>query len=168
MKNIFRTILFLLVVSPISLFGQIKFGHINSNELLSKMPKVIEAKKKIEELGKSYEDQLKELRSEYDKKLAAYQAGQATWPEATRKSKETDLLQLQERMQSFNQTANEDIQKKQEEYLSPIVNKVKEAIKAIAKEGKYAYIFDSGVGSVLYAQESDDITPLVKKKLGLE
>ncbi len=168
MKHIIKTILILLIIAPVSVFAQMKFGHINSNDLLSKMPKVIAAKKTIEDLGKSYEEQLKELRAEYDKKLAAYQAGQSTWPEATKKSKETDLMQLQERMQSFNQTANEDIQKKQEELLSPIVNQVKEVIKVIAKEGKYAYIFDTGTGSVLYAQEGDDITPLVKKKLGLE
>ena len=168
MKHIIRIAVILLITAPISVFGQQKFGHVNSNELLGKMPKVIEAKKQLEVLGKTYEDQLKEIKAEYDKKLAAYQAGAATMSPAIKETKEKELMGLQERMQSFNQTANEDIQKKQEELLSPIVNQVKEVIKTIAKEGKYAYIFDTGTGTVLYAQESDDITPLVKKKLGLE
>jgi outer membrane protein len=166
--NHIKTIVLFFLIAPLSLFSQAKFGHLNTNDLLSKMPKVIEAKKQLETYGKQYEDQLKDLKAEYEKKLAAYQSSQSTLPEATKKSKETELLQLQERMQTFNQQANEDIQKKQEELLSPIVNQVKEAIKTIAKDGHYAYIFDTGLGTVLYAQEGDDITSLVKKKLNIQ
>ena len=38
----------------------------------------------------------------------------------------------------------------------------------MGKENGYTYIFDAGVGAVLYSQDSDDIMPLVKKKLGLK
>ena len=50
---------------------------------------------------------------------------------------------------------------------SPIVQKAQEAIKSVAKTNGYTYIFDSGVGSILYAEESDDILPLVKAYLKL-
>lgn len=168
MNRIIKTVVILLLMAPFTLSAQMKFGHINSNELLSKMPKVIEAKKKLEDYGKQFEEQLKELKAELEKKYAAYQTDKDKWPDATKKSKETELQQLQERLQTFNQQAQEDIQKKQEELLGPIVTTVKEAIKSIAKEQHYSYIFDTGLGAVLYAQESDDITALVKKKLNIQ
>ena len=52
--------------------------------------------------------------------------------------------------------------------LKPIVDRAKKAIEEVGKENGYTYIFDAGVGAVLYSQDSDDIMPLVKKKLGLK
>jgi outer membrane protein len=51
---------------------------------------------------------------------------------------------------------------------SPIIKKAEDAINAIAKEKGYSYIFDTSVGAVLFAQESDDVMSLVKAKLSLK
>jgi len=59
------------------------------------------------------------------------------------------------------------LQKKEQSLLQPIIDKAKNAINEVAKEGSFTYILDSSVGVVLYSVESDDILPLVKKKLGL-
>ncbi|MBL0342412.1 MAG: OmpH family outer membrane protein [Bacteroidetes bacterium] len=58
--------------------------------------------------------------------------------------------------------------RKKEEIYSPIIKKAEDAIKGIAKEKLYSYIFDTSVGVVLFAQDSDDIMPLVKARLGLK
>ena len=47
------------------------------------------------------------------------------------------------------------------------IDKAKKAIEDVAKENNYNYVFDSGVGVLLYQRDSDDIMPMVKKKLGL-
>jgi outer membrane protein len=60
------------------------------------------------------------------------------------------------------------MQKKKEELYSPIIKKAEDAINQIAKEKSYSYIFDTSVGAVLFAQDSDDILPIVKTKLGLK
>jgi outer membrane protein len=60
------------------------------------------------------------------------------------------------------------MQKKKEELYSPIIKKAEDAINAIAKEKGYSYIFDTSVGAVLFAQESDDVMALVKAKLSLK
>ncbi|MBC7774905.1 MAG: OmpH family outer membrane protein, partial [Phycisphaerae bacterium] len=39
--------------------------------------------------------------------------------------------------------------------------------KAVAKENGYAMVFDTSTGAMLFASDSDDLTELVKKKLGL-
>ena len=65
--------------------------------------------------------------------------------------------------------AQEDIAKKQEELFIPIQQKLMDAIKAVGEEGKYTYIFDLTYPVVLYqGTGSEDITPLVKAKLGIQ
>jgi outer membrane protein len=51
--------------------------------------------------------------------------------------------------------------------LSPIQEKVNKAIKDVATENGFLYIFDMGVGMVLYADPAADATKMVKAKLGL-
>ena len=59
------------------------------------------------------------------------------------------------------------LQSQEEKLLRPIIDKAKKAIEDVAKENNFTYIFDSGVGVLLYQNDSDDIMPMVKKKLGL-
>ena len=89
-------------------------------------------------------------------------------PDAIRTYKEKELSDLGQRIQDFQQTAQESIQKKKEEIYGPILKKAEDAIKEIAKEKSYSYIFDTSLGTVIYAQDSDNILALVKAKLGLK
>ena len=57
-------------------------------------------------------------------------------------------------------------QEREKALLTPIIDRAKEAIRDVAKENGYTYIFDSAVGVTLY-EGGDDVLPLVKKKLGL-
>ena len=83
-------------------------------------------------------------------------------------SKEKELSDLGQRIQDFQQTAQESIQKKKEEIYGPILKKAEDAIHTIAKDKGYSYIFDTSVGAFLYAVDSDDIMAMVKTKLGLK
>ena len=71
------------------------------------------------------------------------------------------------RIEEFQQTAQKKLQERQTELLKPIVDRAKQAINDVAKENGYSYVFDSGTGALLYQPDSDDLMPLVKKKLGL-
>ena len=88
--------------------------------------------------------------------------------ELIRKSKESDIQKMGERIETFQANAQKLLEDRQEELLKPIVDRAKAAIEEVGKENGYTYIFDAGVGTVLYSQDSDDIMPLVKKKLGLK
>jgi outer membrane protein len=50
--------------------------------------------------------------------------------------------------------------------IAPFEEKVRKAIDEVAKENKYSYIFDTQI--LLYYDGGDDVTPLVKKKLGIK
>ena len=108
------------------------------------------------------------MRNEYQTKVNEYMAKRDQLSELIRKTKESDLQAMGARIEEFQTNAQKLLEQRQEELLKPIVDRAKAAIEEVGKENGYTYIFDAGVGAVLYSQDSDDIMPLVKKILGLK
>jgi outer membrane protein len=96
-----------------------------------------------------------------------YQSQSATMSDLIKQTKEKELQDLQGRIDAFQQKAQTDLQAKQAELVQPFIDKAKVAVKEVAKENKYTYILNSIEDVVLYSETSDDIMPLVKKKLGI-
>lgn len=163
MKNI---VLIAVTLFTTTVFGQ-KLGHINSNELLLAMPERTSVEEQIKQYAQELESQLGTMSKEYEAKIANYEAKQATMTDAIKQDKVKEIQDLQERIGAFQQSAQRDLQQKEETLLKPIIDKAKKAIEDVAKENNFTYIFDSGVGVLLYQKDSDNIMPLVKKKLGL-
>lgn len=171
MKNILKLIpaFTLAMLLSSGVFAQnLKFGHINSTALIQAMPQTKQADSTLKKFAESLDSQLKTMTIEYQTKLQSYQGKADSLPEAIKQTKEKELYDLQTRIQDFQQTAQESIQKKKEEIYGPILKKAEDAIKALAKEKSYSYIFDTSVGAVVFAQESDDVMAMVKTKLGIK
>jgi outer membrane protein len=149
-------------------FGQNKLGYIDSRELLSLMPEVKKADSNLQAYQKSYQDQLEDMGKEYQKKVGYYQAQEKTMTDAMKEVKVKEIQQLEERIQSTQQSAQDKIAKKKEELFSPIIDKADKAIKEVAKANNYDYVFDASAGALLYAKDGDNILPLVKTKLGIK
>lgn len=145
-----------------------KFGHINSTQLLTMMPETKLADSSLQKFGSSLESQLKTMSAEYDSKVNDFKEKQNSMSEPILSAKAKEISDLEGRITDFQQSAQQSIQKKKEELYSPIIKKAENAIHEIGKDKGYTYIFDSGVGVLLYYQDSDDIMNLVKGKLGLK
>lgn len=159
----------MMLITATTIYAQApKFGHVNSTTLLSMMPETKVVDSALQKFGSSLESQLKTMNAEYDSKVQEYKTNQATIAEPIMQAKGKEISDLGDRIQDFQQSAQSSIQKKKEELYSPIIKKAEDAIHAIGKEKGYTYIFDSGVGVLLYFQDSDDIMSLVKTKLGLK
>lgn len=171
MKNTIKIMLTGAVIMAMSFssFAQKapKFGHINSNDLLTIMPERDSAEAELKSFAQELELQLTKMSSEYEKKYTDYQANVAVMNEVVRASKEEEILELQKRIQDFQQKAQQSLQQKEGALMEPLVEKAKKAIKDVAKENGYTYVFDSSVGALIHYPETDDLLPLVKKKLGL-
>jgi outer membrane protein len=170
MKRILFSIAVALVGFSASTLAQSshKFGHINSAELIQSMPQTRTADSTLKKFGEALEGQLKIMTGEYQNKIQAYQAKMDSMPEAIKAIKQQELQDLGNRIEDFRENAQESVQKKKEELYGPILKRAEDSIKEVAKEKGYSYIFDTSSGSFLYAQESDDILPLVKAKLGIK
>lgn len=146
----------------------IKLGHINSSELMQIMPGKDSAQTAFQAEVSLLENELTAMQEELQKKYNDYQERKAQMTELIRNTKEQELTDLNQRIQNYQQNAQQKLQEKEKELLQPIIDRAKEAIAAVAKENGYTYIFDSSAGTLLYQQDSDDIMALVKKKLGLK
>jgi outer membrane protein len=82
--------------------------------------------------------------------------------------KEKEINDLMSRIEEFKYTANEKINTKKDALLAPVLKKADDAIKAVAKEKGYTYIFDALNSGLLVAPEEDNILPLVKAKLNIK
>jgi len=143
-----------------------KLGYIDFQELMQQMPEYKKANTDMEAYGKQLEDELKKMSAELEKKGDDYQKQEPKMADAIKEMKQKELRDMQSRIQSFQQSAQQDVRKKEEELLKPIIEKAKKAISDVAKENNYYYVYDSSPGSpLLYKPESEDMMGLVKKKL---
>ena len=165
MKKI--TFLALLCMLTLSSIAQNKFGYIDSQELLMLMPERKTAETEVQEFAKSLEAQLGSMTAEYQQSVQEYQANETTYTDLVKQDKVAEITSLEQRIQAFQQNAQQSLQAKEQELLDPILAKARKAIEDVATEGGYTYIFDKSIGSILYAKESENVIPLVKKKLGL-
>ena len=149
-------------------FSQAKFAHINSNELLSVMPEIKQADKKLQDYGTQLDAQLRTMTGEYQNKVSEFQNKEALMADAVKKAKIQEIGDLENRISEFQQTAQQSIVTKREELYAPVLDKAQTAIQEIAKEKGYSYVFDTSTGTILFAQDSDNILPLVKTKMGLK
>jgi outer membrane protein len=131
------------------------------------MPERKTAEEEVQTLAKSLESQLQAMTAEYQQSVQEYQANEATYTDLVKQDKVTEITGLEQRIQSFQQNAQQALQSKEQELLEPILQKARKAIEDVASEGDYTYIFDKSVGSILYVKESENIIDKVKKKLKL-
>ena len=83
-------------------------------------------------------------------------------------TKEKELSDLQGRIDAFQQKASQDLQAKQQELVAPFIEKAKKAISEVAKENKFTFVLNAIEDVVIYKDGTDDIMPIVKKKLGIQ
>lgn len=146
-----------------------KFGYLNSSELISLMPEAAKADSAIEKYAQELDALGQQMYAEYQKKAADAQEKKQ---KNLLSSEQEELVvkelgDMEKRITDFQQTAQDKIASKKEKLYGPILTKANEGIKTVAKNNGYTYVFDSGAGSILFAEESDNILPLVKTYLKL-
>jgi len=148
-----------------------KIGHADWNYIFSQMPEYKQIEMELRTYDAQLQNQLRLKNQELEQKYKYYQGLSATTPDAIRKDKESELSYLQENIQKFQQDAQASMQKKQAELITPVFAKVGKAIEEVATENGYAYIMNPqmmGGGDVLlYANEKNNISDLVLRKLGI-
>jgi outer membrane protein len=169
MKKISIVLIFALLTSATFAQTNLKIGHIDTQVLLPLMPDFDSAQLKMEKYQTELKNQADAMQVEFNQKYQDYINKKDTYTQLLRQNKETELQQMNERIQQFNQSANDDLQKQRAEVLNPVLDKAKKAIADVAKENGFTYILDLGAGSVVYhSDNSIDILPLVKTKLGIK
>ncbi|MFN0015982.1 MAG: OmpH family outer membrane protein [Saprospiraceae bacterium] len=163
------TLIALFIATSLSAQTAPKYGHMNLGNLLEQMPDT----KTAEETLKVFADKLaakddsltKAFQAAYTALETEYKGGGLTPVQAQKRQEE--LQKQQEFIQKFEQEAQQAVADKRTDLLKPILTKINDAVKAVAKEVGYSMVFDTSSGVMLFAAETEDVTALVKKKLGI-
>jgi outer membrane protein len=151
---------------PASVFGQVKIGYVNTQDILTSMPELGAMEKQLADLSESYKKELDLMQQEYDKKYQTFLTQQDSLTENIKLQRMRELQDIQGRMENVYQMAQQDVPKKQDELYKPIQQKMMEAIHAVGVEVGFTYILNPG--AILFTgPEAEDVTDKVKAKLGL-
>ena len=170
MKKSLIVLLIAIFAMGSSAFAQktVKLGHINSSKLMEIMPGKDSAQAVLQNEVTELENTLKSMQTELETRYNNYVEKSEGWSDLVKKTEQKTIQDMGARIEEFQTNAQKQLQEREEQLLQPLIDKAKKAIEDVAKENGYTYVFDSGVGALLYQQDSDDIMPLVKKKLGLK
>lgn len=167
LRNLFLIVCLFFTASVVSA-QDLKFGHINMQELIMELPDKQVADQKLQAEAKTLQDRMKMMSEEHEKKFRDYIAERETMPELIRTTTEKEIQEIEQRLQNYQTMAQQSLSKKEQELYQPILEKVQQAVDAVGQEQGFIYIFDLSSQVVLYhSDKSVDCAPFVKTKLGL-
>ena len=158
-----KLVLMLMLLAPMTMMAQ-KFGKVNTQTIMQALPDVAKANGELEALQKQKDNELKAMQDELNRKLDEYQKGQSTMNATAKQQKETELQGLNQKIQQAYKDGQQELQKKSNELMQPIVAKVRAAIDAVGKAGNYTYIFEEGA-AIYTGSNVVDVTKEVQSKI---
>ncbi len=161
----------LITTTVVSAQSNLKFGHVNTQAILSAMPemKTIDEQlqgeySKLEAQLTDMQEALKSIQQEYITKMQAQ-----TLTGAEKQNLETQIQEGNQKVQTFYQQSQQSLQQKEQELKQPVFQKLSEVIQQVGEENGFLYIFEEVGGLAVYKSEkSVDVGPLVKAKLGIQ
>jgi len=143
--------------------AQTKIAHVDVNEIMAKMPAMLDAQKQLEKLSTTYDADYKKMVEEYQAKLKKYEAEAATVTEAVNGERSKEVQDMQKRIVDFRDNAQKELQQKESDIVKPLMEKVRASIQKVGKAKGFQYILD---GSSLLLADGTNLTVDVKKDLG--
>lgn len=168
MKTIKKLLVIALIAAPFMVSAQsaAKFAKVNVQEIFQLMPETAAANLQLQEVSKKYEDENLKMREELDKKYNEYVSQRDSLPENIRARREQEIQEISQRISTFMEVAQRDIEQQQQSMIAPIQAKLMEAVQEISEAADYVYVMDINA-LVFSGSQAEDITPIVKEKLGI-
>jgi outer membrane protein len=148
--------------------AQSKVAHINSQQLVEAMPDAKVAQTKIQQFADTLDKDFSQMKEELQAQAKDLETKRPTMSPNLIEVKTKQLQDMNQNIQLFQQSAQQQIEQKQAEVMKPVIDKAKKAIEDVAKEKGYTYVIDTYQGLLLVMPTGDDIMPLVKAKLGIK
>ena len=161
--------LLVLIVLPLGVFAQtLKFGHMNSSEIIPSMPEYTKAVSDLNALEKKYTDELTRTQEEFSKKYQEFQQAMAdgTLPQNIAERRQKELQDMMQRQEQFQQEAQQGMQQAEQDLMMPIYQKLNSAIESVGAAKGMIYVFDLARTHLPYiCSQSIDLNCQVKTLL---
>lgn len=158
-----KLVLFLMLMVPLATFAQ-KFGKVNTQTIMQALPEIAKINGELQAQSKQYENDLKSMQDELQRKSDAYDKGKATMNATAQKTAEEELQTLYQKIQQAYQDNQQALQKAQQEKMQPVIEKVRNAIDAVGKAGGYTFILEEGT-AIYTGTTVEDVTAKVQAEI---
>lgn len=160
-----RILIAILVALPMTVFAQ-KYGVINTQALMESMPEMKQITEQLQASSNSYQEEFNKLQAEFQKKFEEFQAlsNDPSTPATIKDRRTQEMQDLDNKMMQFRQTAEQDIQRQQQQLMAPLQEKVLKAIQTVGEEGGYTFIFENVI-PIYSGKDVTDVTESVKALL---
>ncbi|MDG1346740.1 MAG: OmpH family outer membrane protein [Crocinitomicaceae bacterium] len=169
MKNLLILALFIFGTS--FAFSQ-KYGYIDSDYILNKMPDYSEAKTKLDKLAERWTKEIEERMELVTRKKADYAREEVLLPDEEKTNRLTELTRLETEtleMQKLRFGVKGDYFSKRQELIKPIQDKVYDAMQKVASKRNYSFVFDkANQSNLVYADSKYDLSDEVLKELDIK
>lgn len=153
--------------SSVNAQGQ-KSGYISVEQMVSLMPEL----GKIDTLLQKFQNdslntEFASLIQEYNYKDSLLTKTDTTKiPASVIRQHRQDLQQIAYQVQNWQQISQNYMQSKQQELLAPVYQRVMDAIRTVAKNNGYGFVYNQE--ALLVAPPADNLLPLVAKQLNVK
>lgn len=163
-------VLVLLVSAPQRTWAQ-KFGYVDSEFIMGKLPAYAQAQQELNTLSGNWQKDIEAQKKELDKLYRNYQAEEVVLTEPMKKKRQDEILKKEQDIKAYSNKIfgfEGQLFKKRQELTKPVQDQVFEAIEKVAKKKQLAIVFDkSGDLTMLYTNPVHDYTEFVLEELGL-
>ena len=160
---------FFLVCAGAPLSAQMKIGYVNSDAIMQQLPEAQDAQKQLDGITTDWQAELSKMQTDLQHRFEDYDKKKLIMSDKKRADTEKELQDLEKKMVDFRTAkfgTNGELFQKQNELMKPIQDKVFKAVKDIADEGGYDYVFDKSSSTLLmYSNDKNDLTSKVLAKL---
>jgi outer membrane protein len=168
-----KKLLFLIFVSTFlshASFAQ-KFGYVDSEFIMSKMPAYASAQKEVDKLSETWQKDIESRYKDIEKMYKSYQAEEVLLTEEMKKKRQNEIVEKEKEVKEYQKKIfgfEGQLFKKRQELVKPVQDEVYDAIEKVAKQKQLQIIFDKSGGLVmLYTNPVHDYTEYVMEALGL-
>jgi len=153
---------------PIFLFAEMKLGYIDSNRIMSEFDDVRDIQVELEKEQRKLESEYNGMISQLDSLKQVFERQRLLMSDSRREEKQNELINIERNIQEFQLKKfgpEGEIFRKQSQLLAPVLEEVDAAIKVVASQRGYDYVFDAVSGAIVYALDAHDLTEQVLKEL---
>jgi len=163
-----KKILIIMLSMPIILFGEMKLGYIDSNRIMSEFDDVRDIQVELEKEQRKLESEYNGMINQLDSLKQVFERQRLLMSDSRREEKQNELINIERNIQEFQLKKfgpEGEIFRKQSQLLAPVLEQVDAAIKVVASQRGYDYVFDAVSGAIVYALDAHDLTEQVLKEL---
>ena len=144
------------------------FGFLSYQEVLKSMPEYAAAIASLEELKKTYDQELVRAEQDFSRKFYEFVDGQKNFPENIMLKRQKELQQLMDESIKFKEEAKKLLTESEEQLMSPLYERLKNVLREVGLEQNYSFILNTDNNSYPFINttgEGEDCTDIVKAKL---